>query len=130
MLFPLLRQSAGVMEWWSNGVMKEPIQVEIRAFVFANTPILQYSNTPVLENSSQSLPAKLCNSDLALKTRFSMITILPSLTFLTGSGYSATPGPIIAHLDNQMGRTSFFWVFAERGYRNGKHRVGRHIGNS
>jgi hypothetical protein len=26
--------------------MKGPIQVEIRAFVFANTPILQYSSTP------------------------------------------------------------------------------------
>jgi hypothetical protein len=31
------------MEWWSNGVMKEPIQVEIRACAFANTPS---SNTP------------------------------------------------------------------------------------
>jgi hypothetical protein len=29
------------MEWWSNGVMKKPIQVEIRVFAFANTPILQ-----------------------------------------------------------------------------------------
>jgi hypothetical protein len=46
MLFPLLRQSAGVMEWWSHGVMKGPIQVEIRPFTFANTPILQYSSTP------------------------------------------------------------------------------------
>jgi hypothetical protein len=45
MLFPLLRQSAGVMEWWSNGVMKEPIQVQIRAFAFTNTPILQYSKS-------------------------------------------------------------------------------------
>jgi hypothetical protein len=34
------------MEWWSNGVMKKPIQVAIRAFPFANTPILQYSGTP------------------------------------------------------------------------------------
>jgi hypothetical protein len=34
------------MEWWSSGVMKRPIQVEIRAFAFANTPILQYSSTP------------------------------------------------------------------------------------
>jgi len=34
------------MEWWSNGVMKKTIQVEIRAFAFANTPILQYSSTP------------------------------------------------------------------------------------
>ena len=46
MLFPLMRQSAGVMEWWSNGVMKGPIQVEIRDFAFANTPILQHSSTP------------------------------------------------------------------------------------
>jgi hypothetical protein len=34
------------MEWWSNGVMKGIIQVEIRAFAFSSTPILQYSNTP------------------------------------------------------------------------------------
>jgi hypothetical protein len=34
------------MEWWSNGVMKGPIQVEIRAFAFANTPILQCSSAP------------------------------------------------------------------------------------
>jgi hypothetical protein len=26
--------------------MKKPIQVEILAFAFASTPILQYSNTP------------------------------------------------------------------------------------
>ncbi|UCF00635.1 MAG: hypothetical protein JSV14_09435 [Deltaproteobacteria bacterium] len=26
--------------------MKKPIQVEIRAFAFANTPTLQYSSTP------------------------------------------------------------------------------------
>jgi len=45
MVFPLLRQSTGVMEWWSNGVMKRPIQVEIQAFAFAKTPILQYSKT-------------------------------------------------------------------------------------
>jgi hypothetical protein len=31
---------------WSHGVMKKTIQVEIRAFAFANTPILQYSSTP------------------------------------------------------------------------------------
>ena len=46
MVLPLWRQSAGLMEWWSNGVMKEPFQVEIRAFAFANTPILQESSTP------------------------------------------------------------------------------------
>jgi hypothetical protein len=34
------------MDWWSNGVMEKPIQVEIRTFAFANTPILQNSNTP------------------------------------------------------------------------------------
>ena len=27
--------------------MKKPIQVENRAFAFANTPILQYSSTPI-----------------------------------------------------------------------------------
>jgi len=26
--------------------MKKPIQIEIRAFAFANTPILQYYSTP------------------------------------------------------------------------------------
>ncbi len=46
MVFPLLRQSAGVMEWWSNGVMEGPLHFEMRAFAFANTPILQYSSTP------------------------------------------------------------------------------------
>jgi hypothetical protein len=45
MLFPLLRQSAGVMEWWSNGVMKGVVQFEIRALAFANTPLLQYAET-------------------------------------------------------------------------------------
>jgi len=46
MVFPLLRQSAGVLGWWSNGVMKKPAHFEIRAFAFTNTPILQYSSTP------------------------------------------------------------------------------------
>jgi hypothetical protein len=36
-----MQKYAGEMEWWSNGVMI--IQVEIRAEVFSNTPILQYS---------------------------------------------------------------------------------------
>ena len=53
--------------------MKIPIQVEMRAFPFTNTPILLYSSTPVLQNSSQSLPAKPLNSDLALRTRFSLL---------------------------------------------------------
>jgi hypothetical protein len=35
--------------------MKGPIQVEMRAFAFTNTPVLQ--------NTSQSLPAKPLNSD-------------------------------------------------------------------
>jgi hypothetical protein len=35
------------MEWLSNGVMKRQIQVEIMAFAFVNTPILQYSSTPI-----------------------------------------------------------------------------------
>jgi hypothetical protein len=34
-----------MMEWWSDGVMKKLIQVEIMAFAFSNTPILQYSKT-------------------------------------------------------------------------------------
>ena len=41
-----MRQSAGVMEQWSNGVMKKVIQFEMLAFIFANTPTLQYSSTP------------------------------------------------------------------------------------
>jgi hypothetical protein len=40
-----LRQYVGVMEWWSNGVMKGMVQVEIHASAFSNTPILQYSKT-------------------------------------------------------------------------------------
>jgi hypothetical protein len=35
---------AGVMEWWSDGVMI--MQVEFRALAFSDTPILQYSDTP------------------------------------------------------------------------------------
>jgi hypothetical protein len=34
------------MEWWSNGVMQGPIQIEIRASASSNTPTLQYSSTP------------------------------------------------------------------------------------
>ena len=41
-----LRQSAGVMELWSNGVMKGLIHIEIRAYAFSNSPTLQYSKTP------------------------------------------------------------------------------------
>jgi hypothetical protein len=46
MVFSLLLQFAGVMEGWSNGVVKKPIQVEIQVFALANTPILQHSSTP------------------------------------------------------------------------------------
>jgi hypothetical protein len=34
------------MEWWSNGVMKRIVRVEIGALAFPNTPILPYSSTP------------------------------------------------------------------------------------
>jgi hypothetical protein len=34
------------MEWWSSGVMKRIIQVEIRAFIVSNTPVFLYSSTP------------------------------------------------------------------------------------
>jgi hypothetical protein len=44
--FSFVRNSTGVMEWWSNGVMEELFQVEIRALGFSNTPILQYSKSP------------------------------------------------------------------------------------
>ena len=43
MVFP------GAAVYWSGGVMEGPIQVEIRAFAFANTPILQYSKTELNE---------------------------------------------------------------------------------
>ena len=36
------------------------------------------------------------------------VAYLVSLTFFAASGYPATAGLIIAHLGNQMGRTSFF----------------------
>jgi hypothetical protein len=41
-----MRQYAGVMEWWSNGVMKGLIEIEFRALAFSNTPILHHSSTP------------------------------------------------------------------------------------
>ena len=43
MVFP---PCGSLLEWWSNGVMKGLIQVEIRAFALSNTPILQYSSAP------------------------------------------------------------------------------------
>jgi hypothetical protein len=43
MVFP---PCGSLLELWSGGVMKGPIQVEIQAFAFANTPILQYSSIP------------------------------------------------------------------------------------
>jgi hypothetical protein len=36
-----LSPCGSLLEWWSNGVMKGLIQVEIRAFALSNTPILQ-----------------------------------------------------------------------------------------
>jgi hypothetical protein len=65
MVFPLLRQSAGVMEWWSNDKTNSSRNSDFR--------FCQYSSTPVLQNSSQSLPTKPLNSELALKTRFFMV---------------------------------------------------------
>ncbi|MCG6917525.1 MAG: hypothetical protein LJE89_08255, partial [Deltaproteobacteria bacterium] len=41
--FFLMRQYAGVMEWWSNGVMRGLIQLYFLALAFSITPILQYS---------------------------------------------------------------------------------------
>jgi hypothetical protein len=38
-------KSAGVMEWWSNGVMKKLVHFEILALAFANNVILQYAET-------------------------------------------------------------------------------------
>jgi hypothetical protein len=68
MISKVFTSCGSIMEWWSNGVMKEPIQVGNRAFAFSNTPVLQYS-----KNSSQFLPAKPLNSDLALRIRFSIL---------------------------------------------------------
>jgi hypothetical protein len=55
------------MEWWSNGVMKGPIQIQ---FELSSFPTLQYCSTP---KELAPVPAKLLNPDLALKTRFSML---------------------------------------------------------
>jgi hypothetical protein len=41
-----MRKSAGVVEWWNSGVLKELIQIEIWALAFSNTPLLQNSSTP------------------------------------------------------------------------------------
>ncbi|NIQ91263.1 MAG: hypothetical protein GWN93_20550, partial [Deltaproteobacteria bacterium] len=43
------------------------------------------------------------------KNQVFIVEQLVSLTFLTASGYPATAGLTIAHLGNQMGRTSCFW---------------------
>jgi hypothetical protein len=54
------------MEWWSNGVMKEPIQIKIG---LSFLPTLQCSNTP---KELAPVPAKPLYSDLALRTRLSI----------------------------------------------------------
>jgi hypothetical protein len=56
------RESAGVMEWWSNGVMQELYKIESCGFGFSNTPILQKRWT--------FLPAKRLKLDLGQRTRF------------------------------------------------------------
>jgi hypothetical protein len=56
------------MEWWSNGVMQEPIQIK---FGLLFLPTLQYSNTPKV---FALVPAEPLHSDLALKTRFSVFS--------------------------------------------------------
>jgi hypothetical protein len=50
------------MECWSNGVMKDVIQVECRTLAFSNTPILQYSKKSLI-----SLQAKPLKADLAVQ---------------------------------------------------------------
>jgi hypothetical protein len=45
------------MEWWSNGVMKGPIQIKSG---LSFLPTLQYSSTP---KKLASVPAKPLNSD-------------------------------------------------------------------
>jgi hypothetical protein len=55
------------MEWWSNGVMKGPMQIK---FGLSFLPTPQHSNTP---KELALAPAKPLNADLALRTRFSML---------------------------------------------------------
>jgi hypothetical protein len=73
-----LRQSAGVMEWWSNGVMKGPIQIESRAFAFSNTPILQYSTTArnLYRQSHGTLTPAKRDLGLAPRIRFAILNQL------------------------------------------------------
>ena len=63
MFFP---PRGSLLEWWSNGVMKELIQITIG---LSFLPTLQYSNTP---KEPAPVSAKPLYSDLALRTRFSM----------------------------------------------------------
>jgi hypothetical protein len=39
-----MEEPLGVMEWWSDGVMKRLLTLKLAAF--SNTPILPYSSTP------------------------------------------------------------------------------------
>jgi hypothetical protein len=55
------------MEWWSDGVMKGPIQVKLGLSLF---PTLQYSSTP---RELAPVPAKPWNSNMTLKTRFAIL---------------------------------------------------------
>jgi hypothetical protein len=56
-------QTAGVLEWWSNGVMKRSISMKFGLSLF---PTLQYSSTP---KELAAVSAKPLNSDLASRTR-------------------------------------------------------------
>ncbi|MGD8435022.1 MAG: hypothetical protein PVI73_12980, partial [Syntrophobacterales bacterium] len=56
---------------WSNGVMQEPIQIK---FGLLFLPTLQYSNTPKV---FALVPAEPLYSDLAPRTRFSMLNKIP-----------------------------------------------------
>jgi hypothetical protein len=55
------------MKWWSNGVMKGPIQIKFGLSFF---PTLQYSITP---KELAPLPAKELDLDLARRIRFPII---------------------------------------------------------
>jgi hypothetical protein len=61
------------MEWWSNGVMKGPIQIR---FGLSFLPTLQYSSTP---KELAPVLVKQLNSDLVPRTRFSMLNHMTSL---------------------------------------------------
>jgi hypothetical protein len=56
-----VRESAGIMEWWSYGVMQKPLEFNLWLELF---PTLQYSKTPVLQYCWIFFPGKPLKPDL------------------------------------------------------------------